>query len=42
MELLGGKGKTRLDRRHHAMDALVIALMNQSVSKLLVMAYAAA
>ena len=35
VELLGGKGKTRLDRRHHAMDALVIALMNQSVSKLL-------
>lgn len=35
VRLLGGKGKTRLDRRHHAMDALVIALMNQSVSKLL-------
>ena len=35
VELLGGKGKTRLDRRHHAMDALVIALMNQSVSKTL-------
>lgn len=33
--LLGQKGKTRLDRRHHAMDAMVIALMNQSVSKLL-------
>ena len=35
VELLGGKGKTRLDRRHHAMDALVIALINQPVSKLL-------
>lgn len=35
VELLGRKGKTRLDRRHHAMDALVIALMNQSVSQAL-------
>ena len=35
VELLGRKGKTRLDRRHHAMDALVIALMNQSVSQTL-------
>ena len=35
VELLGRKGKTRLDRRHHAMDAMVIALMNQSVSQAL-------
>ncbi len=35
VNLIGGKGKTRFDRRHHAMDALVIALMNQSVSQTL-------
>ena len=32
VNLIGGRGKTRFDRRHHAMDALVIALMNPSVS----------
>lgn len=35
VNLIGGRGKTRLDRRHHAMDALVIALMNPSVSQTL-------
>ena len=35
VNLIGGKGKTRFDRRHHAMDALVIAMMNQSVSRTL-------
>ena len=35
VNLIGGKGKTRFDRRHHAMDALVIAMMNQSVSQTL-------
>lgn len=30
------KGKTRLDRRHHAVDAMVIAMMNQSVCTTLV------
>lgn len=33
--LIGGGGKTRLDRRHHAMDALVIALMTRSVARTL-------
>lgn len=35
VNLIGGKGKTRFDRRHHAMDALVIAMMNESVSQTL-------
>lgn len=35
VNLIGGRGKTRFDRRHHAMDALVIALMNPSVSRTL-------
>lgn len=35
VNLIGGKGKTRFDRRHHAMDALVIAMINQSVSQTL-------
>lgn len=35
VNLIGGKGKTRFDHRHHAMDALVIAMMNQSVSQTL-------
>ena len=35
VNLIGGKGKTRFDRRHHAMDALVIAMMNQSISQTL-------
>ena len=33
VNLIGGRGKTRFDRRHHAMDALVIALMNDSVAR---------
>ncbi|MDP9800360.1 CRISPR-associated endonuclease Csn1 [Arcanobacterium wilhelmae] len=36
VELIGGNGKTRFDRRHHAMDASVIALMRQSVAQVLV------
>lgn len=32
---IGGAGKTRFDRRHHAVDALVIALMNSTVAKVL-------
>ena len=35
VNLIGGRGKTRFDRRHHVMDALVIALMNPSVSRTL-------
>lgn len=35
VNLIGGRGKTRFERRHHAMDALVIALMNPSVSRTL-------
>ena len=35
VNLIGGRGKTRFDRRHHAIDALVIALMNPSVSRTL-------
>lgn len=31
----GGNGKTRLDRRHHAMDALVIALLDDRIAQLL-------
>lgn len=33
--LTGGNGKTRLDRRHHAMDALVIALLDDRIAQLL-------
>ena len=33
--LLGGKGKNRLDRRHHAVDAAVIALMSAYVAQTL-------
>ncbi|QWW19337.1 HNH endonuclease [Schaalia sp. 19OD2882] len=33
VNLIGSGGKTRLDRRHHAMDALTIALMNRSVAR---------
>lgn len=36
INLIGGRGKTRLDRRHHAMDAATIALMRQSVAQTLV------
>lgn len=32
VNLIGTGGKTRFDRRHHAMDALTIALMNRSVA----------
>ncbi|MFZ1382745.1 MAG: type II CRISPR RNA-guided endonuclease Cas9 [Scrofimicrobium sp.] len=35
IHLIGGEGKTRLDRRHHAVDAAVIALMRDSVAKTL-------
>ncbi len=35
VELIGGKGKTRLDRRHHAMDAATIALMTDGIAKTL-------
>lgn len=35
-KLIGGKsGKNRLDRRHHALDAAVIALMQQTVAQVL-------
>lgn len=33
--LFGGAGKTRLDRRHHAVDATVIALMRPKVAEVL-------
>ena len=33
INLEGGRGKTRFDRRHHAMDALVISLMEGSVAQ---------
>lgn len=36
VEMIGGHGKTRLDRRHHAMDACVIALMRQHIAQVLV------
>ena len=36
VNLIGGRGKTRLDRRHHAMDAATIAMMRPSVSQTLV------
>ena len=32
---LGGGGKTRLDRRHHAVDAAVVALLDESVARTL-------
>lgn len=35
LNLIGGKAKTRMDRRHHAMDATVIAMMRDSVAKTL-------
>ncbi|MBV7363217.1 HNH endonuclease [Actinomycetaceae bacterium TAE3-ERU4] len=37
MKLIGGRGKTRFDRRHHAMDALVISMMRHSVAQTLIM-----
>lgn len=36
VQLIGYRGKTRLDRRHHAMDAAVIALMSDYVAQTLV------
>ncbi|QTG75447.1 type II CRISPR RNA-guided endonuclease Cas9 [Trueperella pecoris] len=36
VQLIGGKGKTRLDRRHHAMDAAVVALLSDFVAQTLV------
>lgn len=35
IQLIGGPGKSRLDRRHHAVDALVISLMQQAVATVL-------
>lgn len=35
IEFLGPRGKTRLDRRHHAFDAACIALMRPSVAQVL-------
>jgi CRISPR-associated endonuclease Csn1 len=35
IELIGGRGKTRLDRRHHAVDAAVTAMMRQGVAQIL-------
>lgn len=32
IEMIGGKGKQRLDRRHHAVDGPVIALMQHKVA----------
>lgn len=32
---IGGGGKTRLDRRHHAVDAAVVALLDESVARTL-------
>ena len=36
LNMIGGKGKQRLDRRHHAVDASVIALMQATVAQVLV------
>lgn len=35
LPFIGGAGKTRLDRRHHAVDAAVVALMRPQVAKTL-------
>lgn len=35
IHFIGGSGKTRLDRRHHAMDAACIALMKPRVAEIL-------
>lgn len=37
VNFIGGNGKTRLDRRHHAMDAAVVAMLRASVAKTLVL-----
>ncbi|MDO5024900.1 MAG: HNH endonuclease [Trueperella sp.] len=36
IQFIGGPGKTRLDRRHHALDAAVVALMRQKAAQVLV------
>lgn len=33
VNLIGGQGKTRLDRRHHVMDALTIAMMSPGIAQ---------
>ncbi|OKL47399.1 CRISPR-associated protein [Boudabousia marimammalium] len=35
LEFIGGTGKTRLDRRHHAVDAAVVSLMSSFVAQTL-------
>lgn len=35
VRMIGGGGKTRFDRRHHAMDAVTIAMMTPHVAKIL-------
>lgn len=35
INFIGGAGKTRLDRRHHAMDAATVAMLRPSVAKTL-------
>ena len=35
VRMIGGGGKSRLDRRHHAMDACVIAMMSSRVATIL-------
>jgi CRISPR-associated endonuclease Csn1 len=35
LEMIGGRGKSRLDRRHHAVDAAVIAMLRPSVAAVL-------
>ncbi|EEH63688.1 HNH endonuclease domain protein [Gleimia coleocanis DSM 15436] len=37
VNFIGGNGKTRLDRRHHAMDAATVAMLRNSVAKTLVL-----
>lgn len=37
VELIGGKGKQRRDRRHHAVDACVIAMLSHTVAHTLVL-----
>ena len=35
IHFIGGAGKTRIDRRHHAMDAACMAMMRQGVAQIL-------
>ncbi|MFP7706444.1 type II CRISPR RNA-guided endonuclease Cas9 [Trueperella sp. LYQ141] len=35
IEMIGGRGKHRMDRRHHAIDAAVISMMRHSVAETL-------